>query len=155
MQYIINQNTFFISVKWAIHKENGKYPSRDTLRYYTRIIRKYFNDLHKKPISNIRMKNKEGFFYLYDLANKTERLESYKGLDDKPHYFIVNHGVIAEFKWMGSILDIEQATKILHLKMRELKRKYSIIGELNIFIAGNDYQYNTIDNKEIVKDDIN
>ena len=155
MQYIVNQQTFFIDIKWLIFNKNGKSFSRDSIRYYNRIIRKYFNDLHQKPISNIRMKYKKGFFYLYGLANKTERIESHKGYNDKPHYFITNYGLIVQFGWMGNVLDMEQATKILHQKMKELKRKYPIIGELNVFIAGSDYTYNTIDDKEIVKDDIN
>ena len=153
MQYIVNQQTFFIDIKWIIQTSNTKSYSHASKTRYTRILKKYFQDLNCEIINNIKMKYMEGYFYLYDIATKTERLKSYMGI--KQHYFTANNGLIVKLTWNGAITDIEQAVKILHLKMKKLKNKYPIIGELNIFIAGKDYTYNTIGNKDIVKDNIN
>jgi len=155
MQYIVNQNDFFITIKWGRTNKKGNYPSTNSINYYTQILRKYFDDLHMKNIGNTKMIRDNGFFYLLGISNTTSRVEAYKGLNEKQHYCIMHEGIIAHIQWMGAISDIKQAVKVLHQKMKELKTKYPIIEKLTIFISGEDYTYNTTADESIVKDDIN
>jgi hypothetical protein len=144
MQYIISQNNLFIQVDYKIDVSSKKIP------YYERKIKKELQNI------NGRLLVHAGSFYLHFITNIYHRINTWKTNSGKQRFMKCNVGIIVRFDWMGTILDIERAVFRLHQIIKDIKRKYSkIIGNIDIFLSGQDYQYNTLEDKKIVKDDIN
>ncbi|MFW9879529.1 MAG: hypothetical protein ACFFG0_41160 [Candidatus Thorarchaeota archaeon] len=137
MQNIINQNNFFITINYNTVKTSKR-------NYQEKQIKDRLNKVHILT-----------GFHTISISNIYNRINIYKTNQGKQRFIKANSGIIANFQWMGSILEIENATKQLHNIMKILKVDFSLIENIEIYIAGNDYDFETIEGKKIVKDDIN
>ncbi|GAI84236.1 unnamed protein product, partial [marine sediment metagenome] len=116
--------------------------------------------MHNMKINTL----KQGFFFITFISNIYHRINTYKfeyinkegEKKTKQRFIKSNIGIVAHFQWLGNIILIEEATILIHKMMKGLKNEFSpIISEINSYLAGNDFTYNTIEEKEIVKDDLN
>ncbi len=153
MQYIINQNNFFIIIKYRVTISSSK------IYYLETKIKERLRSMHNMKLDTL----KQGIFFNAFISNIYHRINTYEfeyinkegEKKTKQRFIKSNIGIVAHFQWLGNIILIEEATILIHRMMKGLKNEFPIISEINSYLAGNDFTYNTIEENEIVKDDLN
>ena len=148
MQYIINQNTWFLEITYKLDFSSSKI-NYDQKKIKDRLetICKYKFDFDKSGL--------ETSYYMMFLTNIYQRIDTWKTLGGKQKFMKANNGLICKIEWMGSITVIDEAVIRMHEIMKKLKNDIEIIDEIKIYFGGVDYEYNDIKETQLVKNDIN
>jgi len=139
---IISQKTFFIKFEF-IGVSNAK-----RLRVSKKLRDFFFQGLH-----NIHLDvGTGGFFYIMNYYNQIQQMDNYAkdwtngrhGSGRKKNETIkYTSGIMFEVMWMGSILDIDEATQRI-VNISENMRKRNNIPKVEVFLGANATSYKGI-----------
>jgi len=143
---ILNQNVFFIKFQFI-----NIWKNRDTLTpnqqsTANRKLREFFMKLHMMPL-DIGKGNQHFYLVNYyklitEIDNYMKNMPTYNGRKRKDKIASVS-GLMFEMKWMGSILDIDEATQRM-VDIAETIRKQINVPYVEVFLGAKAIYYANI-----------